>query len=313
MFIEQAYKGKNDWWRVAITTAVSTGIFILNFIVFLIMPAEQLEETYESMKEMPNSLGLIVNLAPFAFLIGALFLLVFLLHERSILSLTTSRTKIDFKRIGFSLLLVTIVTVVGFAISYFNDASNIVWNFKPVPFAIMVFISLLLFPCQIGFEEYLFRGFLMQQIGIVVRNRWFPLVVTSVVFGMFHSANPEVAEMGYGAMGFYIGTGLLLGIMTLMDEGMELALGFHLGNNLLAAWLVTADYSALQTDAMFRYSGQENAADTLSEMLLGIAITYPVILLILAKKYRWTGWREKLTGKISKPITPPDATFSPDL
>lgn len=313
MFIEQAYKGKNDWWRVAITTAVSTGIFILNFIVFLIMPAEQLEETYDLMKEIPKNLGLAINLLPFAFLLVALLLLVYLLHQRSILSLTTSRPKVDFKRIGFSLLLITVITVAGFAVSYFNDASNIVWNFKPVPFTIMVVISLLLFPFQIGFEEYLFRGFLMQQIGIVARNRWFPLVVTSVVFGVFHSANPEVAEMGYGAMGFYIGTGLLLGIMTLMDEGMELALGFHLGNNLLAAWLVTADYSALQTDAMFRYSGQENAADTLNEMLIGIGITYPVILFILAKKYRWTGWREKLTGKVNNPNLHPDAAPDSNL
>jgi hypothetical protein len=31
---------------------------------------------------------------------------------------------------------------------------------------------------------------------------------------------------------YYIGTGLFLGI-TLMDEGMELALGFHAANNLV--------------------------------------------------------------------------------
>jgi hypothetical protein len=29
---------------------------------------------------------------------------------------------------------------------------------------------------------------------------------------------------------YYIGTGLFLGILTLMDEGMELALGFHANN-----------------------------------------------------------------------------------
>ena len=72
----------------------------------------------------------------------------------------------------------------------------------------------------------------MQQIGIITRNRWLPLVITSVFFGLFHSTNPEVAEMGFSVMIFYIGTGLLLGIMTLMDDGLELALGFHLGNNL---------------------------------------------------------------------------------
>jgi membrane protease YdiL (CAAX protease family) len=165
-------------------------------------------------------------------------------------------------------------------------------------FSILFFISLLLFPCQIGLEEYLFRGYLMQQIGIIAKNRWFPLAITSVVFGLFHSANPEVAQMGYGVMVFYIGTGLLLGIMTLMDESLELALGFHLGNNLMAALLITSDYSAIRTDALFKYSGIENSNDILNEMLISIAIVYPIILYIFAKRYNWTDWKYKLTGKI---------------
>jgi hypothetical protein len=116
-----------------------------------------------------------------------------------------------------------------------------------------------------------------------------------------HTANPEVAEMGFGVMTFYIGTGLLLGIMTLMDEGMELALGFHFGNNLMASLLVTSEFSALQTDALFKYSGVENTSGTLTEMIISIAITYPIILFILAKKYKWTNWIEKLTGRVNPP------------
>lgn len=311
MFIEQAYKGKNDWWRVLLTTVLSAGIIIINFIVFLLLPAEQVAQAYDLMKDVPNNINLALNLLLFVPLLAILLAMVYLLHKRSILSLTTSRPKVDYGRIFFSLFLVAAITIIGFAISYYGDSSNIVWNFKPLPFAVMIVISLILFPFQIGYEEYLFRGYFMQQIGIWVRNRWFPLIFTSVLFGVFHSANPEVAEMGYGALGFYIGTGLLLGIMTLMDEGMELALGFHLGNNLLAAWLVTADYSALQTDAMFRYSGKENSADILTEMLAGILITYPVILLILAKKYKWSGWREKLTGSVK--TIPTHASNNTDL
>jgi ABC-type amino acid transport system permease subunit len=87
--------------------------------------------------------------------------------------------------------------------------------------------------------------------------------------------------------------------MTLMDEGMELALGFHLGNNLMASVLLTSEFSALQTDALFKYSGVENTAGTLIEMIISIAITYPIILFILAKKYKWTNWKERLTGKVN--------------
>ena len=298
MFIEQAYKGNNTWWRVVITALLTTGIFIGNFIMYFMMSDKQMKAAYDLMKDIPNNLSLVINLLPFVFLLGMLFLLVYFLNERNLITLTTSREKVDFKRILFSFGLIVFISVLGFAASFYADNSNIILNFHPVKFFILLIISLLLFPFQIGLEEYLFRGYLMQQIGIVVKNRWFPLLFTSIVFGLFHSANPEVAEMGFGVMIFYIGTGLLLGIMTLMDDSLELALGYHLGNNLMASILITSDFSALQTDALFRYSGVENTSNTLNEMIISIAITYPIILFILAKKYKWTNWKEKLTGKV---------------
>jgi hypothetical protein len=79
---------------------------------------------------------------------------------------------------------------------------------------------------------------------------------------------------------------------------LELALGFHLGNNLMAALLITSDYSAIHTDAIFRYSGKENPIDLLIEMIVSIAIVYPIILIIFAKRYNWTEWKTKLFGKI---------------
>lgn len=298
MFIEQAFKGNNKWWRVLVTMLLTAGVFIANIIAYFFMPQEAIDKSTELLKSFSNNTALLLNLLPFAFLLGLLFLLVYALHNRSILSLTTSRSKVDLKRVFFSFGIVVLLTGLSFGISYYMDSSEIIWNFKPTKFAILVIISLLLFPFQIGLEEYLFRGYLMQQIGIVARNRWTPLIITSVMFGLLHSANPEVAEMGYGVMVFYIGTGFLLGIMTLMDEGMELSLGFHLGNNLMAAILITSEFSALQTDALFKYSGKVDTSNTLTEMIISMLISYPIILLILAKKYKWTNWKEKLTGKV---------------
>ncbi|WP_281298535.1 CPBP family intramembrane glutamic endopeptidase [Flavobacterium limnophilum] len=298
MFINQAYKGDNTWWRVLITTLLTAGVFIANVIMYFVMSKEELDKVYQTMSEIPNNLSLLSNLLPFVFLLAMLFFLVRVLHKRSILSLTTSRKDVDYKKILFSFGLIILMTIGAFAVSYSMDSSTILWNFNPLKFTVLLIISLLLFPFQIGFEEYLFRGYLMQQIGIIAKNRWFPLLVTSVMFGLFHSANPEVAQMGFGVMVFYIGTGFFLGIMTLMDESLELALGFHLGNNLMAALLITSDFSAIHTDAVFKYSGVEKPVDMLNEMIVSIAIVYPIILFIFAKKYNWKNWPAKLTGKI---------------
>ncbi|HZJ21353.1 MAG TPA: CPBP family intramembrane glutamate endopeptidase, partial [Pricia sp.] len=84
----------------------------------------------------------------------------------------------------------------------------------------------------------------------------------------------------------------------LMDDGLELALGFHLGNNLLAALLVTSDWSALQTDALFKYTAENASEGAVQEMLFSVGLTFPIILFVLAKKYKWTNWKERLTGKV---------------
>lgn len=298
MFIEQAYKGDNTPWKVLLTSGITMAIFIANLIMFLFSTKEDMDAAYELMKQIPTHLSFIINLGVFIPILVLLLVLVKFMHERSLLSLTTSRKKVDFKRIFFSFSLIFIFTIFSFALGYYLTPENYVYQLDVPNFIILVVLSLILFPFQIGLEEYLFRGFLMQQIGVAAKNKWVPLIVTSVLFGIFHSANPEVAAMGAITMVFYIGTGLLLGIMTLMDEGMELALGFHFGNNFLAATLVTSQYSALQTDSLFM-STSETA--TSSEIILPVLIVYPIFLIILAYKYKWTGWREKLFGRVEPP------------
>lgn len=302
-YLQQVYKGENKVWMFIITTALVAGLFIFNLIFFLMFGDEidVVEEQKKLMELIPSkNFWLAANLLPFAFLLGLLFLFVKYMHQRSIKSLTTAREKIDWSRAFFAFFLIVGITVVTFAISYSMDSSNIELQFDPVKFSILLVISLILFPLQIGLEEYLFRGYLMQHIGAFVGNKWFPLVVTSILFGVFHGANPEVAEIGMVVMVFYIGTGLLLGITTLMDDGLELALGFHFGNNLMAAILVTANWSALQTDAIFIYTAEEQMNPFL-EIVVPVLVVYPIILIIFAKKYKWTNWKDKIFGSVVEP------------
>ena len=51
-------------------------------------------------------------------------------------------------------------------------------------------------------------------------------------------------------MAYYVGTGLFLGILTLMDEGIELALGFHAANNIMTALFVTSSWTVFQTESI---------------------------------------------------------------
>jgi hypothetical protein len=44
-----------------------------------------------------------------------------------------------------------------------------------------------------------------------------------------------------------------------MDEGMELALGFHAANNLVGALLINSDWSAFQTNSIFKDISEPSA------------------------------------------------------
>ena len=140
----------------------------------------------------------------------------------------------------------------------------------------------------------------MQGIGVAVKNRWFPLLITSVVFGMLHIANPEVEKLGYVIMIYYIGTGLFLGIMTLMDEGLELALGFHAANNLFTALLVTADWTAFQTHSILKDTSDPSDA-ALVDIAIPVFVMFPIILFILSKVYGWNNWKDRLFGRVTEP------------
>ena len=80
-----------------------------------------------------------------------------------------------------------------------------------------------------------------------------------------------------------------------MDEGLELALGFHAANNLTAALLVTADWTAFQTNSIYK----DVSEPTLGwDILIPVLVIYPILLWVFSKKYGWTNWKDRLAGKV---------------
>jgi hypothetical protein len=304
MFIQQVFKFKYDFWRylvgvVIIIIAVIAGQVPLGIAVLLEGGYEMVNMTEMQMLQLLDSnLSLFLILLSFAAGLGAIFIVVKVLHSQPIRALTTSRKKIDWGRFFFAFGLVAIFAIATTLVDYYTNPQDYVVNFQPKPFFIMLVIAVIMIPLQTSFEEYLFRGYLMQGIGTLFKNRWSPLIITSLVFGSLHFFNPEVTKLGNIIMFYYLGTGFLLGIMTLMDDGMELALGFHAGNNLITAVLVTADWTAFQTNSILKDISEPSAG---WDILIPVMVVYPIFLFIMAKKYGWKDWGNRLFGKVEKP------------
>ncbi|WP_242158477.1 CPBP family intramembrane glutamic endopeptidase [Aestuariivivens sediminis] len=310
MYITQAFTALHEWWRYLLGVFIVIGAVLVGQLPFTIAVLFQAYKNGDGLKGLneakmmqllePN-LNLFLMLLSFAVGLVAILLVNKYLHKQSFIHLTTSRPKIDWGRFWFVFLLWGIVSSGLVLLDYFIfNPGNYVVNFELVPFLILLLIAILLVPLQTSFEEYLFRGYLMQGIGVIVKNKWIPLIVTSLIFGLLHIANPEVDKLGHVIMIYYIGTGLFLGIITLMDEGLELALGFHAANNLFTALLVTADWTAFQTHSILKDMSNPETMG-IGEIFVPVFIVFPILLFVFSKKYNWSNWKDKLLGKVETP------------
>jgi hypothetical protein len=178
---------------------------------------------------------------------------------------------------------------------YFLDSENYVFRFHPLNFIILLLISIFLLPFQTSFEEVFFRGYLMQGFGLVFRRTWPALLITSALFALMHSWNPEVEKFGFWVMfPYYFGFGLLLGFITLKDKSLEISLGVHAANNIFSSLFITFQGSALETDALFLQKTMEPGA-TMPFYFLAMFL----FLVIISLVFGW--WRKSESTFPSEP------------
>ncbi len=295
MYIEQAYSKKISFVKYLPIPIFIFIIVLLNFLILLLMGAASEEMMQKAIAEKGEMSVFIESVGFLAIFLIILLLYVKFVHKQSIRSLTTARKQVSWKRIFFSFSLWAIISGGSILMAYFSSPEDFQLNFQLKPFLILLVVAAVLIPMQTSFEEYLFRGYLMQGLGLATRSKLFPLLFTSIMFGLMHAANPEVDKMGPLILLYYIGTGLFLGIITLMDDGLELSLGFHAANNLVGCLLVTSDWSALQTPSIFKDLSEPSAG---FDVLMPVLIFYPLLLFIFTKVFKWNNWKEKLFGKV---------------
>jgi len=297
MFINGARRGDNlwAWWLL-------TSIFIFFLMAIFQLPLagvallkqragdisyeqiKKFEETADfSLIGVGSNIGLILLILGFLGAIVGLWLGVRFLHKRPFKTLITPFENIRWNRIFFSFGIWFGMSVIIEVVSYFMDPSSYIFRFNGLSFFVLVIVAFLLLPIQTSAEELVFRGYMLQGIGLLTKTRWIPILITSLLFGLIHIFNPEIKEFGVGVMmSYYMSVGLFLGIITVMDDGLELALGIHAATNIFGAVFTTYEGSALKTDALL-ISTQVNPP----LMLVAVIIVSTIFYLICHKKYNW--------------------------
>ena len=244
---------------------------------------------------IPSNLRLFLLMISFVAVLPGIWLVVKKLHDLPLMSILSGRKNIDYNRILFSFCLwgatISLMVFTGYLIS----PDNYEINFKLKEFLILLIIAVCLIPIQTSVEEIVFRGYLMQGFGHWFNSRFMALFMSCSVFGILHIANPEVAQLGYGFIFVYFIGSFILGITVLMDDGLELVLGFHAANNIFIALLLTSDWTVLQTESVLKDISDPTFG--IYDILTG-SILYPSVIYIFAKKYSWTNWKEKIFSRV---------------
>ena len=292
-FIDYCNKGKFDAKRVVLTLLLVVFVYLASSSLLFIdlslnFPnADVLNES--SIKELSLLMGknrlFLWMMLPFSFVFITLLVCLTKIHKLPLLKIFTSRDAFDWKRffVAFSLWSLMVIVVTSFELML-NDDFEIIFNAQK--FLTLFCLSLMLLPIQTSAEELMFRGYILQGLKQRTGSAIQSIVISGLMFGMMHIANPEIIKMGYHVLLYYVAVGIVLGFIVYFDSGLELSLGFHAANNLITALLITADWQAFQTDAIIKDNNPPGNG------YLGIflaSIMLSLFFLIIRKKYGWKG------------------------
>lgn len=293
--LESAFTGKNEWWKYLIIIVAS--LVVANTIGSIPLAIVAIIQTVNngvdptaiqglnfSAMGINSTLGLSLIIFPFIISLITIIFLVKPLHKRSFSTVINGTNTIRWRRIiiGYSvwLVIMAFILVVDYYINIDNYEVQLNWG-KLIPLAI---VSLLLIPFQAGYEEIVLRGYLAQGVGRLTRSRIAVIIIPSIFFALMHGMNPEIQKFGFWAMmPQYFIVGVVYAIVSVFDDGIELAIGAHAANNTFLSIFVVTEGTVFQTDAMLRMFEVDMPKEYVSLIIGSI-----VFVGALAFKYRWS-------------------------
>ncbi len=160
--------------------------------------------------------------------------------------------------------------------------------------AISALVVLLTTPFQAAGEEYLFRGYLLQAVGSLFRNRWVAILTTATLFALAHGA--QNFPLFFDRFAF----GLIAGWLVTMTGGLEAGIALHILNNFLAFGLALTFGDLSETLNVSEVSWW-NIVLTITQ-----SAVYAGLVLLVAR-------RMGLQTRTRPPAPEPDAASSTDL
>jgi hypothetical protein len=255
-YVDAARQGKNQWWRYLV------GLVIILFSFLIVGTAASVGVAFALTGQPDHTVlgpfGLFLfNMAGFPFFLAGTLLVVALIHRRHPRTLVTAQARIDWRRFvqGFVSWFIPLC-LIGVLGQYLFYPDSFSFNDDLATFALFVPLALVFTAIQTTSEELFYRGYIVQGASHIWTNRVFLALVSGVIFTIPHLLNPEVRAGGWLTIfsNYFLGTGLVWAVVSLIDGATELAIGAHFANNIVGFLTFNGPESAVSTPALFTLS-----------------------------------------------------------
>lgn len=245
-----------------------------------------------------SSMGTQILLASFGMLWVALWFVLRLVHGRRFSTLFGPDCRFNGHEFllglllaaGFALVTVTLsIVLIGTPVMSLS-----VWDWLPflVP-------TLLLLVLQIGAEELLFRGYIMQQLAARFRSPWIWAFMPSLIFGAVHYSPDTLGSLAWPVVFSATIAGLLFCAVTARTGNLAGAMGLHYGIN-ISGLLIIGHPHHLGGMALFHWPADGAA-------LSGMIAIDVLVLLLLFPVAAWVFGRRN-ARRMSAPANPGKST-----
>lgn len=283
-FLDNALQGKNDWWRyiltIIFTWILPLFIFGVLFAVYSSVTGVNLEFLRDSLSSVTNAIG---DSLGYVLVFIFFYLCIHFIHKQNFISVVNIGFKVHWRKIlsGFGLWF--LLEAIGVLILFVADPALFEVTFNLGSFALILVLSLIMFPVQASMEELFFRGYLMQGISLLSKKPVVPLIVTSILFTCVHFGyySSNALQTLYVLFCIFIG-GLTWGITVLGENGVETAIGAHIARNTFTALTFTGGWGIGDMPALLTISSSAGEASiNLDIMLLMIFRVLMAIIFLM--------------------------------
>ncbi len=285
----QQAKPRDQVWRlivgivviVAVWTAPAIGIAI--YLLFYAGPGAG-----TALTQMLSSGSPELTLALFVIPLSnypAIWVILRLLHGRSIASLLGSDNRLHWRSFRKAALITASLAGAGFLLSIQSGSAT-----ANLPFGrwiILLPITLTLVFLQIASEELIFRGYFMQQLGARFVSRWVWWVLPAFLFSLPHfDPNTFQSNAPFVVVATFL-IGLFAGDVTARTGNLAAAMGLHFANNFFAVLVMGLPGPA---SGLTLYIANVDLNDIpavrigLIVQILSIAVIYAIYLAIVTRR-----------------------------